>query len=220
MRACLRIALTAVVVTAAAGCPGDVPPDPMPPDGGPLPGTGLTITWASQPATLPGQPSADVMIERAVFRQDDLRLVGDAGPVTLDRDRLEWAAGTSPAALPVTGAAPGLYSRLLFELEGDEEGDDEYAYEITGQVKVNGDFEPFTIRDTGELAMSLDFSIMFPAGGSATIPVRIDLDDIVGAVDFSSVPFQNGRYLVENGNSQLSDVRSAVRGAIVVRGPS
>jgi hypothetical protein len=219
MPPCLRLILAAAVVTAVAGCPGDAPPAP-PPDGGPLPGTGLTITWTSQPATIPGQPSSDLSIERAAFLQDELRLVGDAGPVPLDRDQLEWAAGTAPAALPVAGAAPGLYSRLLFELEGDEEGDDEYAYEITGQVRVNGDLEPFTIRDTGELTMSLDFSIMFPAGGSATIPVRIDLEAIVEAVDFSSVPFQNGRYLVEGGSSQLSAVRTAVRGAIAVRGPS
>ena len=45
-------------------------------------------------------------------------------------------AGTAPAALPVPSAPPGLYSKLLFDLDGDTDGSTvEYAYEITGTVK-------------------------------------------------------------------------------------
>jgi hypothetical protein len=212
---CLRIALLAALAVAAAGCPIERPPVPPVDSGGG--GNGLVITWESRPGVIPSEPSSDATIERVSFQQDDLRLVGDAGTIQLDRDELEWARGITPTALPVTGAVPGLYSRLLFELGGDDEpGNEEYAYEITGTVKVNASFEPFTIRDTGELTMTLDFSVMLPIGGDATIPVRIELDKIVDAVDFSQVPKQDGRYLVENGSPQLSAVRTAVRAAFGV----
>jgi hypothetical protein len=216
MRPCHRIALLAALAVAAAGCPVERPPVPPVDSGG---GNGLIITWESRPRVIPSEPSSDATIERASFRQDDLRLVGDAGTIKLDRDELEWARGITPTALPVAGAVPGLYSRLLFELEGDDDvGREEYAYEITGTVKVNDSFEPFTIRDTGELTMTLDFSVMLPVGGDATIPVRVEIDKIVDAVDFAQVGKQDGRYLVENGSPQLAAVRAAVRAAFRVSG--
>jgi hypothetical protein len=215
----LRIAALAAVAMAAAGCSPDAPPAP-PIDGGPI-GQGLSISWESRPATFPGSPSADLTIERAVFHQDELRVVRDAGPIDLELDELVWERGVAPAALPVMGALPGLYSRLLFELEGDDDDRDrEYAYEITGTVRVNGTFRPFTIRDTGDLSLSLDFSITLPPGGTARIPVRIEIDEIVTAVDFSQVQIQDNRYIVEKGNSQLTNVRAAVRGSFGVSSAS
>lgn len=218
MRPRLRFTLLAALSVAAAGCPVERPPVP-PVDSGGGGGNGLIITWESQPGVIPSEPTANTTIERVELRQDELRLVGDAGTIQLDRDELEWARGITPTALPVAGAVPGLYSRLLFELEGDDDGGkEEYAYEITGTVKVNASFEPFTIRDTGELTMMLDFSVMLAVGGDATIPVRVDIDRIVGAVDFSQVQKEDGRYLVENGSPQLSAVRTAVRAAFGVSG--
>lgn len=217
MSPCLRFTLLAALAVAAAGCPVERPPVPPVDSGGG--GNGLVITWQSLPGVIPSEPTANTTIERVTFELHDLRLVGDAGTLELDRDELEWARGITPTALPVTGAVPGLYSRLLFELEGDDDpGDEEYAYEITGTVKVNASFEPFTIRDTGELDLTLDFSVMLAVGGDATIPVRVDLDRIVGAVDFSQVPKDDGRYLVEKGSPQLSAVRTAVRTAFGVSG--
>ncbi|HSJ99931.1 MAG TPA: hypothetical protein VK932_01775 [Kofleriaceae bacterium] len=213
MRPCLRIALVAALAMAA-GCPNERPPVPPVDSGG---GNGLVITWESRPRVIPSEPSSDATIERVAFHQDDLRLVGDAGTIELARDELEWARGITPTALPVAGAVPGLYSRLLFELDGDDDvGREEYAYEITGTVKVNASFEPFTIRDTGDLTMTLDFSVMLAVGGDATIPVRVEIDKIVDVVDFSQVGKQDGRYLVENGSPQLSAVRTAVRAAFGV----
>ena len=220
MRACLRIALLAVLATAT-GCPGDPPVTP-PTDGAitdSSSSTGLTITWQSRPDVIPSQPSSDVTIERAAFHQEELRVIGDAGTFLLDREQLEWSRDLVPAALPVAGALPGLYSQLLFELEGDLE-DDEYAYEIIGTVKVGASFQPFTIRDTVDLMFTLNFSIMLPQGGGATIPVRIEVDKIVDAVDFTLFSPQGGRYLVENGHPQIGAVRTAVRNAIGVHGPS
>jgi hypothetical protein len=216
----LRIAVVVAAAIAAGGCPaGDEnPPIDAPGDGGGG-GNGLTLQWNSRPSTIPSGPSSNVTIDRVVFRQDDLRVVGDAGSLELDRDRLEWSRGIAPTELPVTGALPGLYSRLLFELEGSEDGNLAYAYEITGTVKINNMFQPFTIRDTAELSLSLELSVTLPAGGSATIPVRIEIDRIVDVVSFSQVPRQDGRYLVDESSPQISSVRAAVRAAFSINGP-
>lgn len=214
MRAFHRIPVIAALVVAAAGC--SVGDNPLP-DGG---DKGLSIQWISRPGVIPSEPSSDMTIDHVVFHQDDLRVVGDAGPIDLDRDELEWSRGITPTALPVMGALPGLYSRLLFELDGSDGSEVSYAYEITGTVKVNDTFQPFTIRDTSGLGISLEFSIMLPAGGSATIPVRIELDKIVGVVNFSQVSKQDGRYLVDNASSQISSVRAAVRAAFGITGPT
>lgn len=223
MRSLLPPALAAALAVIAAGC--EIGDSATPPDGGggsidssvPV-GTGLTVTWESQPSQLPSALSPDVTIERAVVHQDDLRVVGDAGTFPLDRGALEWAQGIAPTELPVPSAPPGLYSRLLFELDGDTGGGSEqYAYEIVGTARVNGTTRPFTIRDTSELTLSLDFSIELRIGGSATIPVRLELDRIVNAVDFDQLSPNNGRYLVENGHPQMPAVRAAVRAAFGTR---
>jgi hypothetical protein len=166
---------------------------------------------------IPSEPSSDVTIERAVFLQDDLRVLGEAGTFLLERDRLEWSRGIVPVPLPVMGASPGLYARLLFELEGDEE-DNEYAYEITGTVKINDVFQPFTIRDTASFQLALDFSIELPAGGTVMIPVRIEIDKLVDAVDFQQVQPDDGIYVVDRQSSQISAVRAVLSSAFGVHG--
>ncbi|HWU85699.1 MAG TPA: hypothetical protein VN253_00385 [Kofleriaceae bacterium] len=199
---CTALALLAVTV----GCPAD---DTTLPDGG---ATDLRVEWTGQPATLPDQVSSEATLERAVFRPHDLRVVGDAGPIRLDRQTLEWARGINPAPDVVAGAPPGLYSRLLFDLEGD---DGSYGYELIGTARVNSTTRPFTIRDRGELSLSVEFSIMLPAGAAERIPVRVELDKLVEAVDFSQAPVVDGRYLVEDA-TQLSAVRAKLREAFSV----
>ncbi len=216
MPAYVRIAVAVAVAMAATGCPVGVDPPPPIPDGPPGV-TGLSITWQSRPAQIPGAVSPDLTITSATFEQDDLRIAGEAGTFQLDRDELEWSGGVAPAELPVVGAAPGLYARLSFELEGDEE-EDEYAYEITGTVRVGGEDRPFTIRDTSSFELALDFSISLPAGGTVMIPVHVDLDELVNAVDFDQLQPDNGKYLVDRTSSQISAVRAAVNGAFGVSG--
>jgi hypothetical protein len=211
------LALIAVAMTAAGCETGDTAPPPVDGPGG----GGLILQWSSRPTVIPSEPSSNITIERAIFRQDSLRVVGDAGPFDLEREKLEWSRGIVPTALPVTGALPGLYSRLLFELEGDDDdGEEEYAYEITGTVKVSDTFRPFTIRDTSDADLMLEFSITLPAGAGATIPVRVEIDKIVEAVDFQSVSMEDGRYLVEKSSPQISAVRAAARAAFGIHGPS
>jgi len=225
MSALLRYATVVATAIAAGGCHigNDAPPVDAPgagDDGGGSGGrTGLIVQWNSRPSTIPSGPASNATIDRVVIRQDDLRVVGDAGSLELDRDRLEWSRGIAPTALPVTGALPGLYSRLLFELDGSEGAMEEYAYEITGTVKIGNAFQPFTIRDTADLSLSLELSVTLPAGGSAVIPVRIEIDKVVGVVSFSQVPKQDGRYLLDESSPQISNVRAAVRAAFSINGP-
>ena len=75
MLAPLRIAALAALAMATAGCPTDVPPTP--PIDGPV-GQGLSIVWDSRPAVFPSEPSSDMTIERVVFHQEELRVVGGA----------------------------------------------------------------------------------------------------------------------------------------------
>src|SRR5262245_6080764 len=133
MGSCPRLALCVAIAGVVTGCGvgGTITP---PDDDG---GGGLSIVWIGRPDMIASEPSSDITIERAVFRQDDLRVVGDAGTFGLDRDVLEWSRGIVPAELPVTGALPGLYARFLFALDGDDDLDPKvYSYEITGTAKV------------------------------------------------------------------------------------
>ena len=205
----LRLRFAALALLAAAsGCPAD---DTIAPDGG---STELRIEWTGQPASIPGEVSTTATLERAVFRLDDPRVVGDAGSMELDRETLEWARGIVPAPDVLAGAAPGLYSRLLFEVKGD---DDEYSYELIGTARVGSTTRPFTIRDRDDLSVSLEFSILLRAGDTARLPVRIDLDRLVEAVDFAQAPVEDGRFLVEDG-LQLDAVRAVLRGAFALQG--
>lgn len=176
--------------------------------------TGLTITWESKPEQIPGAGSSGIRIERATFRLANLRIVGDAGPQTLAALTLEWSAGVAPADLPVAGAPSGLYSRCIFDLAPAGTA---YAYELVGTVQINDMTRPFTIRDTGTTAISIEYSIMLPPGSEAEIPIEVDIDQIVDAVDFAQVPFQDGRYLIDDGSAQLTVVRNELAIAFDVR---
>jgi hypothetical protein len=191
------------VLACATGCPGGGgggDDDEPPIDGNPM--AGLTVAWDSKPETIPGDGPSNTRVERAVFRIANLRVVGDAGPLTVGAATLEWAAGTTPAALALADAPSGLYSRCVFDLSGAP-----YAYEITGTVRDGDTMTPFTIRDTQSTAIAVDYGVMLPPGGSAEVRIDVDIARLVGVVDFSQVPLQGGQYLVEDGSPQLVRVR-------------
>ena len=208
----LRLRFAALAVLGlAAGCPTD---DIGLPDGGGS--TQLRVEWTGQPATLPSPLTNAITLERAVFYPQDLRVVGDAGPISFDRRSLEWARDVSPTADVVPGAPPGLYSRLLFDLEGGKT-DTPYAYELTGTARVGTTTRPFTIRDPGDLEISIELSTMLRAGETARIPIRADLDKLVEVVDFALADVEDGQFLVEDG-VQLAAVRDKLREAFAVHG--
>jgi hypothetical protein len=97
----------------------------------------------------------------------------------------------------------------LFDLVAPAGG---YAYEIEGTVEQNSMKLPFTIRDRGTDAISVDFSEMLTPGGEARIEIHVRIDELVSAVDFSQVSIQNGTLLVEDG-PQLARVRLQLESA-------
>ena len=175
--------------------------DEPPPDG--TKPSGLTIEWESRPETIPGQSSSGIRIEAAVFRLANLRVVGDAGPLALGELALEWSTDRSPTDLILADAPSGLYSRCLFDLVSP--GD--FAYEVTGTVDEDEQATPFTIRDRETASISIDYSIMLAAGGEATVPITVEIDELVNAVDFTQVPKQAGQLIIEDGSPQLARVR-------------
>ncbi|MDQ3364061.1 MAG: hypothetical protein M3680_01340 [Myxococcota bacterium] len=196
--------------SSLTACPGD---DGVTPDARDASdGAGLAITWESRPDTIPGDASSNDTIDSAVFRLENIRVVGDAGPIAVGALTVQWAAGIVPGPVAVDQAPPGLYSRLLFDLAPGPAG---FAYEITGTVEVDGASRPFTIRDRAARPISLDYSITLRPGGEATIPVRVESDRLAKAVDFEELPFINGRYLVED-DATLAAVRAELASSLGV----
>lgn len=169
-------------------------------DGG---ASGLTLTWESRPERIPDEPGQSPRVTSASFNASNVRLIGDAGPVAVGALWLAWTAETQPADLRVADAPSGLYSRCLFDLVPPDGG---YAYEISGTVTQNSTPVPFVIRDRGTTPISIDFSEMLAPGGEALVRVRVRIDTLVGAVDFSQVTPQGGTLVVEDG-TQVENVR-------------
>lgn len=171
-------------------------------DAGP---SGLTLIWESRPEKIPDEPGQSPRVLSATFNASNVRVVGDAGPVTAGALVLAWAAETQPSDLRFADAPSGLYSRCLFDLVPPTGG---YAYEITGTVTLNSTPTPFVIRDRGTTPITINFSEMLAPGGEATVRVRVRIADLVSAVDFSQVMPQNGTLVVEDGSPQLANVRN------------
>jgi hypothetical protein len=210
MRPPPRLAIAALLGMGLTACPAE-PPVP-PPDGGGGEEGGLSIVWEGRPPALPAEVSGDLTIDRVTFRLDDLRVVGDGGSIDIDLKDLAWSSAGAPGPVPVLDASPGRYSRLAFELDGDDEGELAYAFEIEGKVKVNNVTSPFTIHDTSDLALSLECTIELEVGKPAQLRVRVDLGKLAEVVDFGSLTPTNGRYVVEDG-SELDKVRDEAKKA-------
>ncbi|MGN6108116.1 MAG: hypothetical protein ACTHU0_23615 [Kofleriaceae bacterium] len=204
----------------ATGCPADDTTVPADAATDAAATSGLTIHWECRP-DLPGRATSEATVDRAVFRLRNVRTVSDSGttsaPPASNQLSLEWGAGVAPRPLELTDAPAGLYSRLLFDLDG---GYAEYAYEISGTVEINNAFYQFVIREREVTPLYLDFALALPPGGNGAIEVRIEVDKLVKAVEFSQVPPFNSVLVIEDGNPQLDAVRYELRNAIEIHSGS
>lgn len=205
----IRSAPVLLLLALVTGCP---PGDEVPRDSGEA--TGLSIEWESRPESFPGETSFNVTIDRARFRLESLRVVGDAGPLAIPEVTLAWASGISPPELKLDDAPSGLYSRLLFDVAA---GSTDYAYEIAGTIDIDNTTRSFVVRDRASLSLSLDYSLVLSPGNEVSLPVRVEIDKLLEAIDFDVVPVQNGGYLIEDGDPQLVDVRTELAGAFSVQ---
>src|SRR5205823_11889418 len=116
------------------------------------------------------------------------RVIGDDEPggrrTTEASFTVTWAAQQTPPAI-VFGTAPsGLYSFVSMSIDGALVDD---SYLITGHAIANGTMLPFTIHDRFALSVNLNTSTQLDPGSNAHLPMQVDLEHCVGAVDWNLV---------------------------------
>jgi hypothetical protein len=173
----------------------------------------LRVAWTARPDPIPGSVGSNNTVEHAVFRTRDLRVIGDVTPAPLARFALEWGAGVTPVARAFPDAQLGTYSRLLFALDP---GSDRFSYEISGHAEVQNVTYAYVIRDPQPASIALDFTITLPPGGTATIPVRVEIDKLVNRVDFRQVAVVDNQLIVDDTSSQIAAVRNELAQAFGV----
>lgn len=210
----MRLALGLLSVTLLAGCPADDV-------GGPDASTaaGVELRWVTRPEVVPGPIDAKHELTSATLHLRNLRLVGDAGTgdprTSMAAVDLAWSAQGAPMALEFPDAPPGLYARLLADLD---RGAAPFAFELTGTVEIEDAREPFVIRDTEPLAIDADFAIDAAPGRVTAIVVRVELDSVVDGAELESAPVVGGVRTIGPGSPALANVRDKLGDAIGVHG--
>jgi len=206
-----------VLLVGLAGCPGPAPSDDAPVDMAPPQSATLHVTWNPRPDVLPGDVNSSISVDRVTFGIDSLRVVGDAGPgdprTSIDHLKLEWDSSDKPDAITFDNAPPGLYSRMEWLLDTRNllrEDDPIYVFEIVGDVDISGSDEKFRLRETAQLPISFDIQADLLPPNDATIDVRVDVERIVTAVDFESLPKVDGERLLDHGDPQMPAIRAKV----------
>lgn len=171
--------------------------------------TGLTVTWTAQPM-LPGRFS-DVTISRVKLRLARLEVIGDTGSssgTTLTDFDVIWSATTTPLPISFFSAEPGLYSRASLQIDGKVVA---RSYEIRGTVVINGTTEPFEISDTAALAVDVSgYNVTLMAGQAVEVPIHVDMDNAIDAVDFASLPTVANVRTMDQMTPGIAAVRTAL----------
>jgi len=179
---------------------------------------GLTVTWTAQPP-IPGPFEGDVLVTSVKVELARLEVIGDAGSTddTTQRDfDITWSATQSPSPIAFFSAQPGLYSKVSLAIDGDVVAP---SYEILGTVMIGGTTEPFKISDTAALQVDIDnYDISLMAGRAITVPIRLDLDDAVDAVDFALLPKVGGVRTMDQTTPGIQAVRDAFDTTVFRRG--
>lgn len=170
---------------------------------------GLAIAWQTRPAQIPGAVDGNISLDAMTFRLANLRVVGDAGPgdtrTSTDMVELDWKQGATPPPITFEDAPIGLYSRVILLASGTVE----YAYEISGTVKVNGDApRPFTIHDLSPLAVTMETSAMLDPNSRTTLDVTVRIDQALQSLDFSRLREDDGKLTLDTFDDAMADFRN------------
>jgi hypothetical protein len=190
--------LVACHTTSPAG------PDGAAPDGDGSDGTaGLHVAFTSEPTPIPGLADTGLSLDLAVFKFDNLKVIGDAGPgdprTTANNFEVKWDAQTTPPPIEFATAPTGLYSKVSFQIDGhliDE------SYILKGHVTVSGTSYPFEVEDRNTLSLSLDCNRMLAAGGTDTIKVKFTFKDALESVDWANVHNHEGTLELDDTDPQ------------------
>ena len=170
---------------------------------------GLTVQWSSKPGTWPADVGSTVIVERARFALDSLRVIGDAGPgdprTTKGAFELKWeGTNNSPEEIRFEDAPTGLYSQISLQVDGNLVED---SYQLEGTVVVNSNTEDFVIEDTSPLAINLSIDKSVSAGSSSTIGIEVDFAHILSAVDWATLEKSDGALQLDEGDAGIVELR-------------
>lgn len=213
MQAVVRSALLVGLFCACHGT-DTAAPDAAGPDAAPG-ASGLRVTWSSSPQ-IPGSTS-NTTVTNAVFRIDNLRVIGDAGPGDPRTSEtafvVHWDYDEHPDPIVFSDAPTGLYSKVTVQADGHLV---DYSYEIDGKVEVNGSTQDFVIHDRDALTANIAISTTLDPGGQAQIPIRVRLDDALGVIDFSQLSYDDGHLELDTFDSQMQAFRDKLATSFVL----
>ena len=204
----------AFVLVAAAAC-GDHGSAPGV-DGAVTGNPGMAILWRTQ-GELPGVVTPTITVTSAAFKVHDLRVIGDAGGgdsrTTPDHVNVAWTAAGAPSPVLFPDAPTGLYSKVLFELDGKIL---DSSYDLTGTVVVAGQNKPFAIRDLDEIQIAQTISAELVPGGHTDVVLVLDLEPALATIDFTALPQDDDTLLLDDSSTQMPPFRAALRTAFTV----
>ena len=189
---------------------------------------GVIVPWSARPS-LPGVLNDRITVSEATFHISHLQIVGDAGPgderTTRSRYSLSWNSLGPPAPENFPNAPIGVYSKITIEMAPYAFGQSAYTIEGTWlELDDDRDFaasprkealKPFRITDFAPLEATMDCDDTLPAGGAAMVPVRLQLLDIIAAIDFERLREDNGTLVLGAGDPQLQAFRAGLARAFV-----
>jgi hypothetical protein len=220
----MRVIAGCLLFAAACGGDSDSGGTPSPADAGtsfPADGatssSGLTVTWAADPS-LPGEVGSRVVVTSATFHVRRLEVIGDAGPSgTMRSDfSLAWSDTLQPLPITFSTAAPGLYSKLSLDIDGELEAP---SYELLGLIDDAGTMAPFRIVDRGELEIDIDgYEIALAAGAHAQVPVRLDLGEVFADLTVAHFHDEGGVWTLDDADPYIGKLRDDLTHAFR-RGP-
>jgi hypothetical protein len=168
---------------------------------------GLSVRWATK-APIPGDIATDITVSDMLYRMANLRVIGDAGPgdtrTSQDTFQVTWDTGVTPPTITFTDAPSGLYSKVVLLADANFI---DYAYEIHGTVKLNGNTMPYKIHDRSPIGVSLDTSAMLDPGKGTSITVRLDMAKAFEGLDFTKLTNDSGTLELDTFDDQMSDFR-------------
>jgi hypothetical protein len=204
MQGSIRCAVIAGVLSA---CSGD--DTALPVDASVTTGSGLVLEWGSEPRTWPADLGDGVVLERATFAFDSLRVVGDAGPgdprTTKSGFTVRWDQVTQPAAITFAEAPTGLYSQISLVIDGQLSGE---SFDLRGRVFLDDTDWEFRIEDDSPLPVTLAIDQTLTPPQVATVKLRVNFKHALDAIDFSGLGRDGGRLVLDRDDPQMVAFRA------------
>jgi len=216
------LAISCVSAIAACSEPPGPRPDPAP-DGAPAEPTGLTLAFRAD-AQLPALLGSDVRVEEIYLNGSVIRAVGDATTegeqsTTGHDHELLWDADHAPRDLAFSAAPVGSYAYVELRIAGRPYAARTEAFEILGEVRVDGSWHDFAIRaDDPVVTAHVPYDMRLEAGRPLTIPLELAVSRLVEAIDWAALPRQDGELVLdEDSPAALAGFCAALGGAFRAR---